>query len=48
MPLMEIVSTKSVQLQKASEAFANFDLQKEGIQLWMESVSVEEFVRSES
>ena len=47
-PLMEIVSTKSVQLQKASEAFANFDLQKEGIQLWMESVSVEEFVRSES
>ena len=47
-PLMEIVSTQSVQLQKASEAFANFDLQKEGIQLWMESVSVEEFVRSES
>lgn len=47
-PLMEIVSTHSLQLQKASEVFATFDLQKEGIKLWMESVSVEEFVHSES
>ncbi len=47
-PLMEIASTYSVQLQKASEALAAFDLQKEGIQLWMESVSVEEFVHFEN
>lgn len=47
-PLMEIVSTHSVQLQKASEALTAFDLQKEGIQLWMESVSVEEFVHFEN
>ncbi len=47
-PLMEIASTQSLQLQKASEALAAFDLQKEGVQLWMESVSVEEFVHFES
>ena len=47
-PLMEIASTQSVQLQKASEAVAAFDLQKEGIQLWMECVSVEEFVHFEN
>ena len=47
-PLMEIASTQSVQLKKASEAVLAFDLKKEGIKLWMESVSVEEFVRFES
>ncbi len=47
-PLMEIASTQSIQLQKAKEVFATFDLQKEGIMLWMESVSVEEFVHFEN
>ena len=47
-PLMEVVSTSSPQLQLAVEAVKNFDLQKEGIERWMENVSVEEFVRFEN
>ena len=47
-PLMEIAQTTTTHLQRASEVVRTFDLQKEGIQLWMESVSVEEFVRFES
>lgn len=44
-PLMEIASTQTAQLKKASEVVAAFDLQKEGVKLWQESVSVEAFVR---
>ena len=47
-PLMEVVSTSSPQLQLAAEVVKSFDLQKEGIERWMENVSVEEFVRFEN
>ncbi len=47
-PLMEIAQTASPQLNLAEQALASFDREKEGIQLWMQSVSVEEFVHFES
>lgn len=47
-PLMEVIQTSSPQLEQASQAANAFDVQKEGINLWMESVSVEEFVRFEN
>ena len=47
-PLMEIVQTSSPQLEKALQAAQAFDVQKEGINLWMENVSVEEFVHFEN
>jgi 2-amino-4-hydroxy-6-hydroxymethyldihydropteridine diphosphokinase len=47
-PLMEVIQTSSPQLDKALKIAQSFDAQKEGIQIWMESVSVEEFVRFEN
>ena len=47
-PLMEVVQTSSPQLDKALQAAKAFDVQKEGINLWMENVSVEEFVHFEN
>jgi 2-amino-4-hydroxy-6-hydroxymethyldihydropteridine diphosphokinase len=47
-PLMEVVQTSSPQLEKALQAAKAFDVQKEGINLWMENVSVEEFVHFEN
>ena len=47
-PLMEVVQTSSPQLEKALQAAQAFDVQKEGINLWMENVSVEEFVHFEN
>lgn len=47
-PLMEIAATTNPQLDEAYKALSAFDLQKEGIKLWMESVSVEEFVHLEN
>jgi 2-amino-4-hydroxy-6-hydroxymethyldihydropteridine diphosphokinase len=48
LPLMEVIETSSTQLDEASKKAKTFDAEKEGIQLWMESVSVEEFVRFEN
>ena len=47
-PLMEVVQTSSLQLDKALQAAKAFDVQEEGITLWMENVSVEEFVHFEN
>lgn len=47
-PLMEIAQAHTAQLEHASTILQGLDLKEEGIQLWMESVSVEEFVDFES
>lgn len=47
-PLMEIAKTSNAQLDRAKKTLQAFDLQKEGIQLWMRGVLVEEFVRFEN
>ncbi len=47
-PLMEISTPATGQLGRAYEALASIDIQKEGVVQWKKSVTVEEFVRSES
>ena len=47
-PLMEIAQATSPQLKQAEQALDSFDREKEGIKLWMQSVSVEEFVHFDS
>ncbi len=47
-PLMEISMPSTGQLRRAQEALALLDIQKEGVVQWKKSVTVEEFVRSES
>lgn len=47
-PLMEVVQTMTPQLEKAKEEYLAIDREKEGVQIWMESLLVEEFVRFES
>ena len=47
-PLVEINDQVTEQLRSAHEALATIDIQKEGVVQWKKTVTVEEFVRSES
>jgi 2-amino-4-hydroxy-6-hydroxymethyldihydropteridine diphosphokinase len=47
-PLAEISEPKTAQLQRAHEQLSQMDLEKEGVKLWKQVKSVEEFVRFES
>ena len=47
-PLAEISDSATEQLRLAQKVLATMDRQKEGVMQWKKSVTVEEFVRSES
>ncbi|MER1999496.1 MAG: 2-amino-4-hydroxy-6-hydroxymethyldihydropteridine diphosphokinase [Lysinibacillus sp.] len=47
-PLVEISEPNTVQLQRAHQQLSQMDLEKEGVTLWKQVKSVEEFVRFES
>lgn len=47
-PLAEISEPKNAKLKRAHEVLASMDLQREGVMRWNQSITVEEFERSEN